>query len=94
MKIRFSKRSIRRLSSIQAYVAKDSPAAAARVAVRIVETAMRLEHFPLLGRLGQKPGWREVIVPGLPYIIPYRIVDEVILIDTIIHTSRDWQEKL
>jgi toxin ParE1/3/4 len=90
MKVRFSKRSIRRLSSIQAYVAKDSPAAAARVAARIAETAMRLEHFPLLGRPGKKPGWREVIVPGLPYIIPYRVVDDLILVDTIIHTSRKW----
>jgi len=92
MKVRFNKRSIRRLASIPAYIGKDSPAAAARVSARIVETALRLEQFPLLGRTGKRPGWREAIVPGLPYLIPYRVVNEEILIDTIIHTSRDWQE--
>jgi toxin ParE1/3/4 len=31
---------------------------------------------------------------GLPYIVPYRIVDDDIEILSVIHTSRKWPEKL
>ncbi|HTX75389.1 MAG TPA: type II toxin-antitoxin system RelE/ParE family toxin [Terracidiphilus sp.] len=94
MKLRWSKRAIRRLASIHDYVAKDSPEAAARVAAAIVEAALRLEEFPLMGRVGRIEGTRELVVSGLPYILPYRIVDDVIQIASVIHTSRKWPERL
>ena len=31
-----------------------------------------------MGRFGRIPGTRELIVPGLPYIVPYRIRDEIV----------------
>jgi addiction module RelE/StbE family toxin len=94
VRLRWSKRAIRRLASIQTYISKDSPAAAARVAAAIVQAALRLEQFPLSGRMGRVEGTRELVVPGLPYVLPYRIVDDVILIASVIHTSRKWPEKL
>ena len=94
MKLRWSRRAIRRLASIHDYIAKDSPAAAVRVAAAIVEAALRLEQFPLSGRVGRIEGTRELVIPGLPYILPYRVVDDVIHIASVIHTSRKWPEKL
>ena len=94
MKARFSERSIRSLTSISDHIAKDSPEAAARVVGKIVEAALRLEQFPLSGRAGRIQGTRELVVPGLPYIIPYRVVDDVILILSVVHTSRKWPKKL
>jgi hypothetical protein len=35
-----------------------------------------------------------LVIPGLPYTIPYRVVDDVIQIASVIHTSRKWPEKL
>lgn len=94
MRLRWSKRAIRRLASIHDYIAKDSPAAAARVAAAIVGAALRLQKFPYIGRPGRIEGTRELVVPGLPYIIPYRVVDGVVQIASVIHTSRKWPEKL
>jgi toxin ParE1/3/4 len=94
MKLRWSRRAVRRLASIHDYIAKDSPAAAERVAAAIVETALRLERFPLIGRVGRIEGTREMVVPGLPYILPYRVVEDVVQIASVIHTSRKWPEKL
>jgi addiction module RelE/StbE family toxin len=91
---RFSERAIRSLTSIRNHVAKDSPESASRVVGAIVEAALRLEQFPLSGRPGRIRGTRELVVPGLPYIIPYRVVDEAVLISSVIHTSRSWPEKL
>lgn len=92
MKLRWSRRAILRLVSIHDYIAKDSPDAAARVAGVIADAAVRLEQFPLSGREGRIQGTRELVIPGLPYILPYRIVGDEIQIASVIHTSRKWPE--
>lgn len=94
MKLRWSRRAIRRLASIHDYIAKDSPDAAAHVAAAVVEAALRLQKFPHLGRPGRIEGTRELVIPGLPYIIPYRVLDKEIQIASVIHTSRKWPERL
>ena len=72
----------------------DSPAAAARVAAVLVDSTAHLEQFPLSGRSGRIEGTRELVIPGLPYIIPYRLAGDEIQILSVIHTSRKWPEKL
>lgn len=73
MKLRFTRRAVRHLDEIASYIAKDSPAAARRVGSRIRETADLLVSFPELGHDGVLPRTREIVVPGLPYIIVYRV---------------------
>lgn len=90
----WTKRAIRRLASIHDYIAKDNPAAAARVAELIVLSALRLQGFPLTGRPGRIEGTRELVIPGLPYIIPYRVIGDSVQILSVIHTSRMWPERL
>jgi plasmid stabilization system protein ParE len=46
------------------------------------------------GRLGRIEGTRELVVPGLPYIILYSVAEDAILISAVIHTSRKWPKKL
>ncbi len=94
MKIRWTKRAIRSLASIHAHISRDSPAAAARVAAAVLDATVQLGQFPQSGRSARIEGTRELVVPGLPYIVPYRIVDDAILILSVIHTSRKWPEKL
>jgi addiction module RelE/StbE family toxin len=94
MKLRWSRRAVRRLASIHDYIAKDNPAAAMRVAAAIVAAAQHLERIPLMGRIGRVEDTRELVVPGLPYILPYRVIGEEIQIASVIHTSRKWPEKL
>ena len=94
MILRFSVPAIQSLISIRDYIAKDSPASAARVAAVIVEAALRLKQFPQSGRPSRLEDTRELVVPGLPYILPYRVVDDTILILSVLHTSRKWPGKL
>lgn len=94
MTIRWTKRAIRSLDSIHTYITKDNPAAAARVAESILESIIQLEGFPQSGRPGRCKGTRELVVTGLPYIISYRNKDDVILLLSVIHTSRKWPKKL
>jgi toxin ParE1/3/4 len=94
MKIRWTKRAIRSLMSVHAYISKDSPGSAARVAEKILAATVRLEQFPQSGRRGRSKGTRELVVVGLPYIMAYRVVQDGILILHVIHTSRQWPKKL
>jgi addiction module RelE/StbE family toxin len=94
VKLRWSARAARHLVSIEAYIARDKPEAAARVVAKIVDSAFRLEQFPNMGHTGRIAGSRELIVPNLPYIVAYRVVGDVIDISSIVHTSRKWPEKV
>ncbi len=53
----------------------------------------QLEEFPKLGRPGRVRGTLELIVPDLPYIVPYRIKGSEIQILSVYHTSRKWPEQ-
>jgi addiction module RelE/StbE family toxin len=94
MKIRWTKRAIRNLISAHAYISKDSPDAAAQVAAKILKSFSRLEQFPQSSRPGRSEGTRELVVAGLPYVIPYRVVRDGILILSVVHTSRKWPKEL
>ena len=88
MKIRWSRPAIDHLSGIRAYIASDNPEAAASVARSIIEAAELLGEFPSLGRPGRGPGTRELVVPGTPFIIPYRVVGDMIEIVAMLHGAR------
>lgn len=75
------------------YIAADDPAAAAKVAQRIWNTAQLLADQPGMGRPGRVSGTRELVVPGLPYILPYVEKQGAGIILRVLHTSIKWPEK-
>ena len=77
-----------RLAEIRAYVALDKPAAAERLATRIVAVVEALRHHPHLGRAGAEPGIRELVIGGTPYIVLYRVRGNRVSINTIWHAAQ------
>ncbi len=73
MRLRFTPRARRHLDAISEYITERNPDAARRVGARIRETIGLLAAFPDMGHEGVLSGTREMVVPGLPYIIVYRI---------------------
>ncbi|TNG01345.1 MAG: type II toxin-antitoxin system RelE/ParE family toxin, partial [Gammaproteobacteria bacterium] len=76
------------LERIQDYIARDNRRAAWEVAQRIQHAVKQLEEHPKLGRTGRVRGTLELVVPGLPYIVPYRITSKEVQILSVFHTSR------
>jgi len=76
--------------AIRGYIGKENPAAAERTAAAILASIERLERFPHMGRVGRKPGWRELVVNGYPYVVNYRIDGDIVDIASVVHTSRKW----
>jgi addiction module RelE/StbE family toxin len=79
----------RSLRQVHARIAADNPEAARKVVKRIQQAVERLADFPESGRLGQVAGTRELVVPGLPYLVVYRVGKESVEILRVFHTSQD-----
>ena len=73
MNLRFTPQARRHLEAIAEYLGARSPAAARSVGQRIRETIELLMNFPMIGHQGFLEGTREMVVPGLPYVIVHRI---------------------
>ena len=73
MRLRYTRRALRQLNGIRSYITERNPDAAARVIAQIRRTTGHLATFPRLGHEGTEPGTRQMSVPGLPFVIVYRI---------------------
>jgi toxin ParE1/3/4 len=90
MTVVFREEAISDLEEIAQYIAQHNPPAARRVIARIHRVIYRtIDKLPHSGRLNRANNTREFAVPGLPYLIIYRPVGEVIDVVAIFHTSRD-----
>jgi toxin ParE1/3/4 len=85
LEIVWSVRARTRLQEIRAFVARDKPDAAERLATRIVALVELLKEHPYLGRTGSEAGVRELVLGGTPYLIFYRVRAKRVTILTIWH---------
>jgi toxin ParE1/3/4 len=74
---------------IIAWIKNENPVAAQRVATRIKQAAEGLSYMPEKFRAGHSGGTRERVVPGLPYLLVYRLDPDCVRIIALFHTSRD-----
>ena len=91
MRLRWTKQAERDLDDIASYIGQDSPAAAARAVLELIDHVEAiLPERPAIGRPGRVLGTRELAVGGLPYIVPYRVREKDIEVLRVLHTSRRW----
>ena len=93
-RIRWTRRAVRRLDQIGAYIAKDSPASAARVVARIISAVDFLSEQPAMGRVGRIAQTRELVLPDIPYIVAYRVRGTDVEILTVMHAAQRWPNAL
>jgi toxin ParE1/3/4 len=77
-----------RLQEIRAFIARDKPEAAERLATRIVAMVEALRNHPRMGRVGADPGIRELVIGSTPYIVLYNVEGQRITISTIWHAAQ------
>jgi toxin ParE1/3/4 len=85
---------IEHLKHLRAYLAQDNPKAANRVAAALLDAVERLAKLPNLGRPGRVAGTREVVVPGTPYVIPYRLRGDRLEVIAVFHGRQKWPKRL
>ena len=92
MWIRWTRQALNNLDSAIDYIAADNQANAQKTAQKIWDTIQLLSAHPGLGRPGRVPGTRELVISGLPFIVPYAEFNYEIVILRILHTSMKWPE--
>ena len=90
MIIRWSETAIANLEQLRDYIADRNLEAAQAAAQRIIAAVAALERFPNMGRIGRAPDTRELIVPGSPFIIPYRVTDDRVVVLAVIRAEQNW----
>ena len=94
MRIVWSPEAIGDLLALRAYIAEDDPAAARRVAERIVSLVETLlADNPAIGRPGRVSGTRELVVTRTHYVVPYRVKDATIQVLRVYHGARRWPDR-
>ena len=90
MRVAWTRAALSHLDEIQDYIALESPAAAYHLVSELRNrTTLLLAGTPMAGRIGRARGTRELVFADLPYIVAYRVADQVEII-AVIHTSREW----
>jgi toxin ParE1/3/4 len=90
MNVRWLRIALQNLNDEAEYIAEDNERASASVVAAIRKAVQLLADYPALGRRGRVAGTRELVVPGTPYIIPYRVRGNTIHVLRVFHAARKW----
>jgi len=90
MRVRWTTPAANDLYNIVRHIQRDNPEAAADVAESLYVGCANLKKFPHLGRKGRMAGTRELVFSGLPYIVVYRIQDQIVEVMRIYRGAQDW----
>jgi plasmid stabilization system protein ParE len=92
MSVKWTRTALLNLDNAIKYIAEDRPIAAKEVGQQIWDSAKLLADHPGMGRPGRVPGTRELVVSGLPFILPYVEKADCIYILRVMHTSMQWPD--
>lgn len=90
MHLRWTSSAANDLAAIADYLFERTPAHAPRLLREICSAPLVLKSFPNSGRAGKKAGTRELLVPGLPYIVVYQVRGETAYVVRILHAAQEW----
>lgn len=76
------------------FIRERNPAAALDVRGRIMHSIKRLKEFPRSGRSWRLANTWEIVVPGLPYVVIYKIDGDRVMVAKLFHTSREFPPRL
>lgn len=81
------------LIEIRQYISKESPQGAKTVAEKIKKSLLLLAEQPYMGHMTDDDEVLEWHVPGSPYTLPYRIVNNEVQILRVFHGSQNKPSK-
>jgi toxin ParE1/3/4 len=90
VRVRWLRSAVADLEAIQDYLLDKNPPAAVRLVSQIRAAVARLIDMPQRGRPGRWQDTRELVIPGTPYIVPYRVRGGIIEILRMWHGARRW----
>jgi addiction module RelE/StbE family toxin len=91
MQVEWSTNAVVDLKAISEYIEQDRSLETANWITRTIYDAVQsLRRLPHRGREGRVKDTRELLVPRLPYLVVYRLLEQRVLILNIVHGARRW----
>ena len=87
MRVRWLRTALRNLDDHADYIARDDSSAAVRAVDRVETAVAGLGEYPGMGRPGRVPLTRELVVPGTPFVVVYRVRRDVEII-RVLHAAQ------
>jgi toxin ParE1/3/4 len=81
------------LDEAHRHIAQDNLVAADRIRTAIRAAVERLADYPNLGRPGRVDETRELVVADTPYIVAYVVLDNQLMILSVLHGAREWPRR-
>lgn len=88
MRVKWLQKAMKNLDEEITYIALDDTETACKIYQYIKTKVSDLKNHHNIGRSGRIFGTRELVIDRYPYIIPYRVHNDVIEILRVFHTSR------
>lgn len=82
------------LAQVATWLARENPRAAISVQAEVMKQVDRLGRHPRSGRPGRIEGTRELVINRTPYIVPYHISAEAVVVLRVLHSARRWPDAL
>jgi toxin ParE1/3/4 len=75
------------------YRGRDNPGAAVETVLKIVRQVGMLAEHPGMGRPGRIEDTRELVVTGLPYVVPYIHERDMVTVLRVLHGAMKWPRR-
>ena len=79
---------------VREHIRQFNPLAAQKTVGRIEKAAEQLSCFPAVGRVGEVPGTRELVITGTPYFLVYRARGDRLEILRVFHSKQQWLQPI
>ena len=93
MRLKWTRAASRDLDSIEDYISQDNPVAATDTVVEIIRQVGVLAEHPGIGRPGRVEGTRELVITGLPYVVPYIDEGDAVTLLRVLHGAMKWPQR-
>ena len=79
---------------VREHIRQFNPLAAQKTVGRIEKAAEQLSRFPAVGRVGEVPGTRELVITVTPYFLVYRARGDRLEILRVFHNKQQWPQPI
>jgi len=93
LKILWLEKAVVDLEEAYEFILYDNPSAAAGEVEKVLKSVERLCDNPAMGKAGRVPKTRELVVPGTPYLVIYRVKNGRLEVLCVFHGARQWPLK-
>jgi toxin ParE1/3/4 len=92
VRLKWTRAASQDLESVERYISRDNSDAAIDTGLQIIRRAEVLAEHPGTGRPGRVEGTRELVLSGLPYVVPYIHQGDTVIILRALHGAMKWPE--